>query len=88
MPANTGAEAEVPPIIDPVGFPCTSVKFRAFATPVEPPGAQALPVPDTFSSDNCVQKMYPGKFGVARSEISGEKRTLAWLGMETVCHVG
>ena len=46
MPANTGAEADVPPMID-------WLLSTALAIPV----AQLLPVPPRPSSDNCVQKM-------------------------------
>ena len=40
------------------------------------------------SSDNGVQKTYPGKLGVAKNETSGDKRTLAAPDTVTFCQVG
>jgi len=52
------------------------------------PVAQLLPVPLRPSSDNCVQKIYPGKFGVAKNDTSGVRRTFPCPETVTVCHEG
>src|SRR5580658_3982021 len=78
MPANIGAEIEVPPIIEPAA--------TALVMPVLSPGPQLLPVLTAeLVSKFCVQKMNPGKFGVAKKETSGDMR-VDCPATVTVCH--
>lgn len=66
MPANTGAEADVPPTTD---------RFVSMAIGI--PLAQVLVDPPLPNSESGVQKMYPGKSGDASREMSGTNRALA-----------